>query len=84
MNYEDVGFLICGVVFLVFAYLIFVKTDKVKEFYNKRPYNAFSAFRKKVFMSDKDYDLYLKFIGALILFGGILSIATAVLSMLNV
>ena len=84
MNYQDVGFLICGVIFLVFAYLIFVKTDKLKELYNKKPYNPFSTFQEKPFMSDKDYDLWIKFIGVLILFGGILSIATAVLSMLNV
>lgn len=84
MNYNDLLWIIVGVVFLFFAYFIFAKTEDFKGFYNKRLYNPFSTFQKKPFMSDKDYNLWIKFIGVMLGIIGILSVSVGILSILNI
>lgn len=67
----NIEWLLLGIICLFLGYYLIKHTDKVKEL-NKN--NFFSPFYQSKNMSDKDYNLWVRFIGSLLLICGVLGV----------
>ncbi|MGN0494646.1 MAG: hypothetical protein ACI4GW_00325 [Lachnospiraceae bacterium] len=72
----NIEWLLLGIISLFLGYYLIKYPDKVKEL-NKN--NFFSPFHQSKYMSDKDYNLWVRFIGSMLLISGVIAVIVFIL-----